>query len=508
MILRDYQQETIDRVLDGMAEDRERMLVSLWTGSGKTVVFTELASRINGRTLVIAPMRELVFQATEKSHEITGEHADIEMGEYRANEIWPSKIVAASKQTLLSSRDGIPRYEKFRGFRLVIVDEAHMQASPAVIKMLDWFVRDGACVVGFTATPFRMDGRSLTKIYGECVMELGILDGIEMGYCCPPSAKVVTVPDLDLTGITIVGGDYNQTQLAERINRESVIQHIAFVTAKEMRGQTIVFTPGIAPSRAVAESLRSQYGISADYVCGNTAIQPDCERSEIIRKFRCGDLKVLVNCQVVSVGFDVPTSETIILARPTRSSVFFLQAVGRVTRPLPGAVDFTGSTAATRREGIAKSLKPNFRIIDLTPSTFDHRLLTSVDMFLRGDADLIATAKEIACTGVEKTLEELRIEAEEKILARKAAIEMADQRARMRGRANGSTLSDSVDLTVGVKRCVGTYKNPLRGKFSGVAMGDLPDHYIHWACDTITKGWMCNVFKRERSRRRAACGSS
>jgi uncharacterized protein (DUF3820 family) len=48
----------------------------------------------------------------------------------------------------------------------------------------------------------------------------------------------------------------------------------------------------------------------------------------------------------------------------------------------------------------------------------------------------------------------------------------------------------------------------LRGKFSGVAMADLPDHYIHWACDTITKGWMCNVFKRERSRRRAACGSS
>jgi len=161
MILRDYQKEIVDANLAAMREGRKAVLNGVFTGAGKTVMFVALADQIDGRTLIICPLRELVWQACDKVKAITDSDADIEMADYSADEMWPAKIVVASKQTLLSRRGGSPRYERFEEIRLVIVDEAHMMMSEPVRRMLKWFQDRGAMVAGFTATPFRMDGRAM-----------------------------------------------------------------------------------------------------------------------------------------------------------------------------------------------------------------------------------------------------------------------------------------------------------------------------------------------------------
>ena len=162
--LRDYQTEVIDSLLDAMRRGVRSTLVGLFTGAGKTVIFSTLADRIEGRTLIIAPMRELVWQAADKVRQATDSDPDIEMADFVAErDYWPAKVVVASKQTLLSSRRGEKRYKRFDGFQLVIVDEAHLQCSEPVIEMLTFFQAQGAMVVGFTATPFRMDGRPMLR---------------------------------------------------------------------------------------------------------------------------------------------------------------------------------------------------------------------------------------------------------------------------------------------------------------------------------------------------------
>lgn len=160
MQLRDYQEEVIDRIQAGMAEGVRSMLVGLFTGAGKTVIFCELANRTPGRTLIIAPLRELVWQAAEKVREIVEVDPALEMAEYRSqeDEWWSPQIVVACKQTLIRGR-----YKKFQDLSLVIVDEAHMQYSPACVEMFEYFNDRGACVVGFTATPFRMDGEAMVQ---------------------------------------------------------------------------------------------------------------------------------------------------------------------------------------------------------------------------------------------------------------------------------------------------------------------------------------------------------
>lgn len=165
MILRDYQEDIVKRNLDARSRGVMATLNPLFTGAGKTVIFCSLAKRMDGRTLIIVPLKELLWQAVDKVRDILGEDPDIEMAEYRAGEDdWFSpKVVVASKQTLLSRRGGGKRYERFRDFSLVIVDEAHMMYSEAVLEMLKYFQGGGAMVAGFTATPFRMDGKAMLK---------------------------------------------------------------------------------------------------------------------------------------------------------------------------------------------------------------------------------------------------------------------------------------------------------------------------------------------------------
>ena len=165
MQLRDYQERVVDENLTAMERGVKATLNGLFTGAGKTVIFCAMAARISGRTLIICPLRELVWQAAQKVREVTELDPDIEMADFVASqdEWWSAQIVVASKQTLMSRRCGVPRYKRLTDFQLIILDEAHVMCSPQVVEMLKHFQNNGAMVAGFTATPFRMDGKAMMQ---------------------------------------------------------------------------------------------------------------------------------------------------------------------------------------------------------------------------------------------------------------------------------------------------------------------------------------------------------
>jgi superfamily II DNA or RNA helicase len=183
MQLRDYQESTVEHNLAAMAAGVKSTLNGLFTGAGKTVIFCTLADRIEGRTLIICPLRELVWQSVNKVRDITGLDPAIEMAEFcsEEDEWWSPKVVVACKQSLLSGRGGRKRYMKFTDFQLVIVDEAHMMCSPAVLEMLAHFQSHGAMVAGFSATPFRMDGKAMLRSNACNSMNSSSEDSISSG---------------------------------------------------------------------------------------------------------------------------------------------------------------------------------------------------------------------------------------------------------------------------------------------------------------------------------------
>lgn len=170
MELRDYQERIVNENLTAMERGVKATLNGLFTGAGKTVIFCAMAARIVGRTLIIVPLRELAWQAVDKVREVTELDPALEMADFTCeeDEWWSPQIVVASKQTLLSRRGGVQRYRKFKQFELVIVDEAHLMCSDTVVEMLKWFQEGGAMVAGFTATPFRMDGKAMMQ-EGACI---------------------------------------------------------------------------------------------------------------------------------------------------------------------------------------------------------------------------------------------------------------------------------------------------------------------------------------------------
>lgn len=305
---------------------------------------------------------------------------------------------------------------------------------------------------------------------------------------------------LDLSGIKIVGGDFQQQALQAELNKEANIQRLCVITSEEMDGQTVLFTASVSSAKAAAHYLNNNYGVKAVYVYGT---QPEEERSEALRSFKSGEAKVLCNCQVVAVGFDYPPTATLILGRPTRSRSFWLQCVGRATRPLPGVVDFDGSTPAARHISIAASAKKHFKIVDCTTGSIDHSLVTSVDMFCPVDDEVKKVVKKAAAESKQplspEEMAEIAAKEAERIASAKAIEEM---RRNTQGRGVGRVSSQEIDITWKGKRPVGTYMNPLRGKYGGLKMSQLPNHYIRWACDNPgINGWIKGLFSREWERR-------
>jgi hypothetical protein len=167
-------------------------------------------------------------------------------------------------------------------------------------------------------------------------------------------------------------------------------------------------------------------------------------------------------------------------------------------------VDFEGSTPAARHISIAASAKKHFKIVDCTPGSIDHSLVTSVDMFCpAADEEVKKVVKKAAAESKKpltaEEMADIAAKEAERIASAKAIEAM---RRNTQGRGFGRVASQEIDITWKGVRSVGTYMNPLKGKYGGLKMSQLPDYYIRWACHNQgIKGWIKTMFLKEMSRR-------
>ncbi|MGB0888908.1 MAG: putative quorum-sensing-regulated virulence factor [Solirubrobacterales bacterium] len=405
MTPRDYQLDFVDACHRAWAE-HDAVLGVLPTGMGKTVCFVEIASRWqDGRVLIIAPQIELVGQAAKKIRQHTGISPGIEQAHNRSNEtVWGrSPFVVASKSTLLSvtrerverdkhgvlqRRPAARRYERLQDIGLVIVDEAHEGMTPAFLEILNHYKQGGAKVLGVTATPRRHDGKSLKLAYEVCAYQMGIRDAIDQGWLVGPKSHCLQLKSLDLSKVgTKSTGDFKDRELAEALEEEKVVYEIAALTAAESGNlKTVVYCESITQARQVAAVLSSQHERNAQYISSQCTSQ---KRREVLESFTDDPAGVQIVCNVgiLTTGWDFPGLEHIVMARPTKSLPLYTQMLGRGTRPLEGVVDFPASTPELRRQAIATSRKPHFKLTDLRDNSLQHKLVSAVDV-LGGSMDL------------------------------------------------------------------------------------------------------------------------
>jgi len=278
--------------------------------------------------LVLAHRSELLIQAKDKIETI---NKDLSVGiEQAENKAGYSDVVVASVPTL--GRESSSRIEQYPKdyFKTIVVDEAHHAAAPSYRRILDYFKPD--LLLGVTATPQRSDSVRLIDVFQEIVYYKSIQDLIKEGWLSPLVGYRVKT-STDISDVEIQNGEYKQDQLIEAIDNPS--RNNSIVTAYNdlaSTKKTVVFAAGVDHARNLEEAFRKN-GSSVRVIIGTT---PDEERQQILLDFKSGAVTVLVNVGVLTEGFDEPSIEAIILAKPTRSSLLYTQIVGRGTRLFEG----------------------------------------------------------------------------------------------------------------------------------------------------------------------------
>lgn len=318
MKLRPYQQNAVESTELGWGTFRKQLGV-LPTGGGKTVVFSHLAARQPGRTLILAHREELLEQAQSKLHASTGIRAEIEKAERHASR--DARVVVASVQSLI----GDNRRESWAPdhFNLVVVDEAHHALSDSYRKVLSRF--DGhARVLGVTATPDRGDKRNLGEYFEAIPFEVGLFDLVKAGYLAPITLKSVPL-EIDLSNVKQLAGDFSDSELGTAL--EPYLQPIAQAIKRHASFRRVLaFLPLIATSRKFVEACQGA-GLAAEHVDGTSE-----DRTEILARFAAGGFDVLSNAMLLTEGYDDPGIDCVVVLRPTRSRPLYAQMVGRGTR--------------------------------------------------------------------------------------------------------------------------------------------------------------------------------
>lgn len=330
MTLRDYQTRGAEETRAELAKGGAPCLV-MPTGSGKTrtAVLGVLAAMPSEQAVVfLAHRTELIDQAFGelKKH---GLRAQIMQGSrtgYTFGRGIGPRVIVASVQTLARRLDRKPRAS------LVLVDEAHHARSDSYLSILRAYEKDGASRMGMTATPRRLDGKGLGRVFSRLVIPTTIPDLVLAGHLCGwRTFAPARLPDL--RAVRKVDGDYAPGRLKEAMRGATLYGDAVQAYRTHMDGKrAIAFACGVTHSRELVESFVAA-GIPAEHLDDKTEA---ARRRSVLARLASGDVRVVSNVALFDEGFDCPSVDGIIDLRPTQSESRYLQMRGRASRPSPG----------------------------------------------------------------------------------------------------------------------------------------------------------------------------
>ncbi len=322
--LRPYQVKAVQDLRAAYAAGHKAVILRLPTGTGKTVVFGDIAKKISARgnrVLAMVHRQELVdqFCHTLDKCDLSGQYGVIQAG--RAPTPW-AKFQIGMVQTM------VRRPTFFEGWQpdLIEVDECHHIRAASYEKIISWC--PDAKILGTTATPCRLDRKPMGKHFSTIVHGPSIEDLVSDGYMAPIWLKYAD-DGLVMKGVKVQAGDYSRKQQGERVTRKVIVSAVSSFFKYATDRKVIFFAVNVKHSKEVRDEFLSR-GIRAAHVDGTTDPQT---RSQEIKKFEAGHTQVLCNVDIVSEGTDIENCDCVMVGFRTLSITRWLQAVGRATRP-------------------------------------------------------------------------------------------------------------------------------------------------------------------------------
>lgn len=297
--------------------------VKLPTGTGKTVIFTELIEAAGLKTLIVVPREILLTQTQEKIAEFaptldTGlVYAGAKQYGHKVTIITYDSFVACLESGFIDPKE----------YDLLILDEAHRGLSDNRRQAIDKFPH--ALKVGFTATPEFSEKKKVENILPDCIAEMSIREAVEQGMLCSFVSGIIET-NVDLSGIQVnQDGEYDEEMLEKAIDVETRNRGAVEIYKKLASGKkAVTYCVGVEHAKHVANAFQNS-DIPAAAIWGE---MPTADKKELFKKYKSGEIKVLCNADLLVEGFDDCEVCLCINLRPTRSPVMAEQRGGRALR--------------------------------------------------------------------------------------------------------------------------------------------------------------------------------
>lgn len=309
----DYQQKLVNQARKEIASGHHGVLIVSPPGSGKSVIIAEIARltvKKGGQVMFFVHRRELIDQITKsfKQQDVDLHHC-----------------------TIMTVRKIANRLGKLPKPNLIICDESHHSKAKTYQKIFDYY--SDVPRLGFTGSPWRMNGQGFADIYSAMIQGPTVKWLIEHHKLAP--FCYYSVPLFDQNKLKKSStGDYTVTSMTEA-SQPTLYGDIIKTWLDKAKGKrTIVYAHDTKHSQQIAQAFRN-VGVKAQHCDSKT---PSGQRKTIMNDFRTGKITVLCNYGLVDEGYDVKECECCVIARPTESLVFNIQSTMRCMRYLPNKV--------------------------------------------------------------------------------------------------------------------------------------------------------------------------
>ena len=317
---RAYQQQAL---VDLRATGMDSAILYAPTGSGKTAIMCDITHRAvaKGRAVLFMCDSIEIVEQTSATMDWWGVECGVIQGTTRTR---PDVAVHIATIQTLRNRT-LPKKD------IVFVDECHLARAATWEKVIQHYIDAGAKIIGASASPCRLDGRGLGKLFKHIVYCPSIQELTQQGYLVPFRVFAPSVPNV--SSVPTDQGDFQRKGLAVIMDKPKLIGNAVEHYGKMARGRLAILSAvGVEHSKHLAEAFQAA-GIPAAHADATT------DREERRRVLSMPAPGVICQVDICGKGWDRPEVSAAIDCRPTQSLARWLQFVGRSVRPFEGKRD-------------------------------------------------------------------------------------------------------------------------------------------------------------------------